>query len=452
MRKFIHCRRGTISLMTVIVMVPLIAVLALGGEAGTWYITKQHAQNAADAAAYAGGLKRACEIGVQSGTPCGDAQSVSYRGKQFAARNAFCNAGDAGYPGATCNTALTQTVAIDVGTFAGGAWTTVAGGSFVRATITQQQPKYLAAVYGAGTVTIGAQAIAQVSNLANPCVLALTGSISFQGSPNINAPNCGMASNGTGQNAIDFTGGVHDFNVGSLSTAGGCSGTASQCGTALTHMPPTTNPYAALDTAIAGLSLPNCSGGGGGSLTAYTAATPCKNNNVTLNGNTPITATGGVYFISGQLRLNGTSTSIVGDALLIMLPGSSLSMRGGTTINLSGPSSISASQLPPSLRPYASTSAGGNGLLDNMVIYDAETKPPAAGGSSSMTFGGNSNITLQGTIYAPNVAITFQGNPTIRSCGEIVAASIAFNGNATFTNTGCSSASKPSSIYVSLVR
>ena len=37
---------------------------------------------------------------------------------------------------------------------------------------------------------------------APPCVLALTGSISFQGSPNINAPNCGMASNDPAKDAL----------------------------------------------------------------------------------------------------------------------------------------------------------------------------------------------------------------------------------------------------------
>ena len=59
-----------------------------------------------------------------------------------------------------------------------------------------------------------------------------------------------------------------------------------------------------------------------------------------------------------------------------------------------------------------------------------------------MTFGGTSNINLTGNIYAPTAAVTFQGNPTLnlsngKKCGELVAASIAFNGNATFDDTGC---------------
>ena len=121
-------------------------------------------------------------------------------------------------------------------------------GNFVRATVSQQQPAYLAKVLGLSTVNIPATAIAQVQMLQKPpCVLALTGSISFQGSPNINAPNCGMASNSTAPNALNFTGGGMSMNLGSLSAAGGCTGAASFCKDALTYMPPVTNPFSALD-------------------------------------------------------------------------------------------------------------------------------------------------------------------------------------------------------------
>jgi hypothetical protein len=75
-----------------------------------------------------------------------------------------------------------------------------------------------------------------------------------------------------------------------------------------------------------------------------------------------------------------------------------------------------------------------------------------------MTFGGNTNITLNGNIYAPTANVTFQGNPTITvggaggGCGQLVAASIAFNGNATFNNNQCGTTSVPQSKYVQLVQ
>src|SRR5215813_12357817 len=84
MHNLLRCRRGSAAFATVVALVPLIGVVALGAEGGSWYVTKQHAQNAADAAAYSGALKLACD-NVAS---CADTKSVDYRGKQFAAQNA----------------------------------------------------------------------------------------------------------------------------------------------------------------------------------------------------------------------------------------------------------------------------------------------------------------------------------------------------------------------------
>ncbi|MGL3214928.1 DUF7305 domain-containing protein [Bradyrhizobium sp. BR 1433] len=97
-------------------------------------------------------------------------------------------------------------------------------------------------------------------------------------------------------------------------------------------------------------------------------------------------------------------------------------------ITIAGPSAApSASSLPAALQSSAS-------LFQYMSMYDAS--------AAAVQFGGNSNINLTGTIYAPNAAVTFQGNPTISmgngtSCGQLIAASVAFNGNATLDSSGC---------------
>jgi len=448
MRRFLRSRRGTLAFAAVVAAIPLIAAVGLGAEAGSWYVTKQHAQNAADAAAYSGALRLACTLGAAGGTPCTDARSVDYRGKEFAAQNAFCNAADTAYPSSRCVTpsaGTTQSVAIATATSAAGPWSNPPGASFVRATVNQTQPTYLVAVLGSlSTVSIGARAIAQVHSFASPCVLALTGSISFQGSPNIVAPNCGMASNSTAQNALNFTGGGMTMNLGSLSAAGGCTGHATFCNPALTNMPPVSNPFSALDS----LTLPNLSNcSSSSSLTPYSASTPCKNNNVTLNdpGNTQITLTSGVYFISGTLQVKGNNP-YVGNALFILLPGATFDMKGSGSFNVTGIPSVQTTQLPAVLQPNAhpTCEATNKCLLDNMAIYDR--------GSDAIKIGGNSNLTFNGTMYLPSASVTFQGNPTVNACGELIAASVAFNGNATFNNTGCSSPTKPNSVYVSLVK
>jgi len=437
MRNLLRNCRGSVAFATVVALVPLIGAIALGAEAGSWYVTKQHAQNAADAAAYSGALRVACTL--SGSNLCDTAQDYVWRSKQFAAQQSFCNAGDTtAYPGARCLTNATgtsQSVQVDRGTYAGGAWSSGASGSFVRVVASQQQPAYLTSLLGLSTLNITATAIAKVQSVATPpCALALTGSISFQGSPNINAPNCGMATNSAAANALNFTGGGMSMNLGSLSSVGGCTGAAQFCNTALTYTAaPITNPFSPLD----GVTLPTLANCSGGNLVAYSAATPCKNNNYTLTGNTDVVLPGGVYFISGTLSLKGNA-SLKGTALFILLPGASFSMKGTGTIIMTGNTTVTATQLPSVLQPYAS-------LLANMSIYDRDT--------AAVTFGGNSQVTFNGTMYLPNAAVTFQGNPTVNGCGELIAQSIAFNGNATFDSTGCPNAVKlPSNQFVQLVK
>ncbi|RXT54081.1 pilus assembly protein TadG-related protein [Bradyrhizobium betae] len=456
MRSLLRSRRGAAAFATVIALMPLIGVVALGGEAGSWYVTKQHAQNAADAAAVSGAMQQLC----LSNAPCAVTQTVDYRAKQAAAANAFCNAGGTAYPGSQCGASLPAGISQSVQIASLTSWNGAAG-TYVQATVSQQQPAYLAQVLGLTTVTIPATAVASVKSvLFPPCVLSLTGSISFQGSPNINAPNCGMASNDPAKDAINFTGGGMSMNLGSLSTVGGCTGAASFCSSALTYLPaPTKNPFADLDGALTTLcgaspSLPAKCGLAkctpATALTPYTAAKPCTNDGFKTKGTDALTlAAGGVYFISGTLTLTGGS-SINGSAgvTFILLPGATIDTKGGGTLTLAGPATApSNSSLPAALQSSA-------GLFQYMAMYVAPVTP-----APPMTFGGNSNITLTGNIYAPTADVTFQGNPTIAvggtagGCGQLIAASISFNGNATFDTTGCPSQTKlPKSQYVQLVQ
>src|SRR5271168_816260 len=110
MRNLIRDRRGVSAFVAIIALTPLIGVVALGGEAGSWYVTKQVAQNAADAAAYSGALRLECTLAGS----CADTQTVAYRGKEFAAQNAFCNAGDTSYPNSKCSTSLGKNVSQSV--------------------------------------------------------------------------------------------------------------------------------------------------------------------------------------------------------------------------------------------------------------------------------------------------------------------------------------------------
>src|SRR5262249_15492291 len=157
-----------------------------------------------------------------------------------------------------------------------------------------------------------------------PCILALTGSATFQGSVTVNSPNCGIASNSTASNSFDFTGNG-GLNITAPSfAAGGCSQTGgNQCDNVTAHSPKVRDPLSAFNTAMQSLTPASFSGGSCSStVTAYTAATPCYN-----AGNTTLPSTvNGTYFFNGTVNIG----SVSGTATLILFGNATLSKTTGS--------------------------------------------------------------------------------------------------------------------------
>jgi hypothetical protein len=370
---------------------------------------------------------------------------LDYRGKEFAAQNGFCNAGDTtSYPGSACQSLASGTSqAVTI---------TQPNGNQVQANVSQTQPAYLAKLLGLSTVTIGATAIAQVNPLSTPppCVLSLQDPLQFQGSPTVTAPHCGLASNNSSLNSINFTGntGIDVSNVGGIYGSGGCSQTGgTQCTLGIVHTSilGSIDPLSGLNSAIASLTQASFTGGTcGPTLTAYgpaSAATgPCYNNGWNPPSNGSVTLSG-VYFIDGAVTISGTVT-ITGTATLILLPrttgpnhfsGGSLQINGNPTIQLTGPSSVSTTQVPPSL---ASVVTDPPGLMDNLIIYDPET----TNGNQTVKITGSSTSNFNGISYLPNADVQYQGSTAQNNgCVEVIAKGITLSGNSNFDNTNCPS-------------
>jgi hypothetical protein len=278
-----------------------------------------------------------------------------------------------------------------------------------------------AKLLGIADFDIVAATTAQVDVYGHPCVLALVGSVDVQG--NLTA-GCGVASNGTTGNALTI---ANPGSIGFMTTVGGCSGCD---GRVLMYAQPATNPFAALDGTVNNLQLPNCPANAPAGLTAYTSANQCTNNGFTTAHNRSYTLDG-VYFISGTLTITASS-SIAGNALLVLLPGATINATG--SLSITAPTSIAGSSLPSALQPDAA-------LLQGMALLDA---------SSAALQVDNSTITANGIIYAPQAAVTFQGGSG--SCNELVAASVSLPGAATIDNSGCSTLQLPVASYVKLVQ
>lgn len=439
MRNLLHCRRGSVAFATVIALVPLIGVVALGAEAGSWYVIHKHAQNAADSAALSGALA-------------------------IANANTQPNFG-------TLNGFSSTDVTISQGSYSTGTGFVPGGvpANAVQAVVTQCQSQSLSLVLyttsckgTSKSVAISAQAVASVVTPAKlPCALALGGPITFHDNGvSVNAPKCSIASNvpdpPASQIGIDLSHTPSPFNVGGLSTSGSCSGSA--CSTmsppVMTYAPPVTNPFATLTSAMTSpstLTLPNSCA----TLLPYTASNPCSNSFKGSQKSSPNAITqSGVYFFSDLTLSGGGSlfTCKTGDpapctgpvsATIILLPGATLTMTGNSFINITAPTTAPlASQLPAQL-----ASDTIRNLLVDMAIFDTETSPK---------IGGTSTLSGSGVFYLPNAdPLNFQGNPTSASstCTEVIAKSIQFSGSSNYLdNSGCPTSIVPKSQFVALVQ
>ena len=122
--------------------------------------------------------------------------------------------------------------------------------------VSRNEPVRLAALFGAGPVTITARAVGIVTASGNVCVLALNNTASkallATGSTDVQLPNCSLASNSTASNAMSFWG---NSTVSARSTwsAGGVE----TGGSAVTSFPGGSASYAwAVPDPYAGLTIP----------------------------------------------------------------------------------------------------------------------------------------------------------------------------------------------------
>jgi len=429
MRKLLRSQRGSAAFATVIALVPLIGAVALGAEAGSWYVTRQQGQNAADAAAYAGALRLSCTI---AGATCDT--SVDYQARQFAAQNAFCNAGDS-YPG--CATSLpsrvSRTVQIDIGDYSAGSFTTPAAGTgnAVRARVSQQQPAYLTGVLGLTTpVNIPAQAIALVQNPSKVCGLALGpdptgggGALKIAGNVTNNGTGCPLMSDASVQFAStpSFTGsgwGVYG--------ATGCSPNSTCANPGVAHnyfMPYANNPLSKLDSEAfnsrTGNTSPSCpvKADGWKHCTPNSGGTGAYGSFPTVStGDKYVLDPGTYFFYKATIKITGGELKGTG-VTLVLLGDSSLTINGGT-VDLSAPATNSFS-------------SDLNGVLIDDQAPDKT--------SNKVTINGGGQVRLGGAMYFPHVDVSWGGTAASANtnCSQVIAKTLTMSGGGYLSTDGC---------------
>jgi hypothetical protein len=411
-------------------LVPLIGVVALGAEAGSWYVTKQNAQNAADAAAYSGGLRLACSFGA-SQAGCDTSYDYIYRARQFANQNKFCDSAGSFPCTSSPPAGTTQTVQIDQ-----------PAANRVRAIVTQQQPAYLATVLGLSTVNIGAQAIAEVQNPKGICGLALgpaTNGITIGGSSNITGNGCSVMSNTAAKfnSAPTFTGSGWTVNA-----VNGCSG--GHCDVDVPHnynALPATNPLSSkLDSApFNSRTGPVTKPCGNGKVTNMDPPCSLSGNSgsgvysdLAVNGGGTLNLAPGetYFFYNAAISFSGTVTGT--GITFVLLGDSSITINAGAAITLSAPATNSF-----------------DSRLNGVLIDDQAPNKS----KNAVTINGGATVQLGGVMYFPNVDVTWGGtaqNPNL-ACTEVIANSLTITGNSYLSTQDCAAGTTPQTQAVALV-
>jgi Flp pilus assembly protein TadG len=406
-------RRGVSAWAVTVAMVPLLGMVSLGTELGSWYAIRRNAQNAADSAAIAGATALAIN----------DPNGAVTAGQAFANSNGFATGG--GCP----STATTgQNVCItSLGT--GGKDTKV------TAVVTQYETPIFTQWFlpkdssgKVNSVKIQATAVATIQQQKTGggyCALARTnldisGNAIFYG-------GCGLASNGTlnpppaGQNPFSVPPGGQ--NTWTVRAAGNCTGNANKCnldGEVAAYNYSTNSPVP-LPPALVNLManadhIPTEPKKPGNVSGTPSPSTTTWQGNYTVPNNSTVDLIPGVYMFD-SLTVNGTlqcsTCTSTGTGVNIIIGSGGLSGNGTMSLTAG--------------------TGGGFPNMNGVLIYDMENN------SGPPNFTGQFTGNINGALYFPNASLTFRGGSNLgNGCTVLVANKLSFGGNSSMDTSGCS--------------
>jgi hypothetical protein len=208
---------------------------------------------------------------------------------------------------------------------------------------------------------------------------------------------------------------------------------------------------APLQTAMASLTTASFTGACGTTSmpTAYDATHRCYN--LAGNGagkfgfgNSVYALPAGVYFFSGDLRVNGSATITGTGVTWVFLPDppnfpstSTLTINGNPLIQITAPTTVNTAQVPAALSSVVNYMGG-------LLIYYSS--------SVALNLSGSSTSYFSGTTYAPKADVAYQGSTVSNSCVQVIAAGVTLSGNSYFDNSGCPASTRTESHIVRMVQ
>jgi Flp pilus assembly protein TadG len=400
LRALAQNERGAVAVIAAIVFPVVVGAMGLGAETGYWYLKKRKLQHAADVAVHAAAVRYRA----------GDQQPAL---EDAALRIASAT----GY-------------LPDVGTIAVG--TDTSGGSAkVAVQLTETHSRLFSSIFSKEPMLLGARAVAEIQGGSKACILALSGSssgsVTVSGSTSVDLTNCSVAANSTSSSAFLMDGSNAKIATDCVYTVGGAVATTgltlTQCSQPVQNAPVTPDPYAdvpwpeRLDMDQLPCRDLNYVSSSDYAFDYFPDGQPAIRLCGGLSVKGSLTLKPGLYIIDGGDFTVSAGASLKGDGVTFMFAGTARSkLTGSGATNLSAPTS----------GPYA-------GLL----FFGSRR---ATGVSHQVM--GNSESSLQGSLYMPVSSIEFSGNSsTTGACTQIVADRITFTGNSNI-QTSCTSGMK----------
>lgn len=383
---FWHGRRsraGNVALLFALGAPLVVGAAALGAETTYWSFKSLHLQGAVDAAAHAAALEK------RSGAS--DAQVT-----QVAAATAQQN----GY-----NPSL-DTLQVNTPPQSGPS----AGGQGVEVILRSPTPRLLTALFLNRDPVLGARAVATYNTASNACILALNTAASkaalFSGSTNVSLTGCSVMANSSAIDAVT-TQGSSTLTADCLISAGGVSTTSNvtltQCSAPVTQAPIVSDPFSSVPTPT---PTGNCKNSNGATLQP---GRYCSG----LNLSGTVNLNPGVYYLSGDLKVNANANITGTGVTLYFESGSHVSINGNSTVKLSAPTSGTYSGI---LMMGDRNGAGGKDIIN-----------------------GDNSSQLTGAIYFAKDEVDYLGNFSgTNGCTQVVADTVQWSGS-THVAADCSS-------------
>lgn len=387
--------RGSIAVVTTLLIVILFGFAGLAIDVGIWYSQKRQLQLAADAGA-AGGV---FALGIT-----GQSTVTAY-----ATYDASLNG---------CTTANNCTItAVNTppssGPYAGN-------NSAVEVILQKPAELFFAGFFLSSAPVINVRGVATLQASSNICYGSLgTNGITMVGTSNLSAPNCSVYSG----NNITLSGnpGIVADKVYSVGTINDPSKVHTSAGGTIQNAPALIDLYANLAVpSYSGCTYTNYSGSPAAlSPGVFCGGVKITGGVITMSPGTYI-IDGGNFSLSGGTVINGTGVTLV----FTSSAGTNypnIDITGGVILNLSAPTS---------------------GTFNNVLMYEDRNATP----TPSVKIAGNTGSALTGLLYFPSADVTLTGVSTTLStaCLRAIGKSLTINGTSS-TNSGptCTAAQSP---------